>query len=164
MYTRAVGQIIVLAIAVTVVCASANAQQTVYKWTDEDGVVHFSDSPPAKSETAGVETVAIPKAPPAPPAIQSTTSVPAPARPSNEASSIPVKTAAPTPARTLDITTMSLGDLDLRCEVARERKIAPLRSARRSGDCSRTSVLPRNRTRHARLRRPHHLQPARMTP
>ena len=37
---------------------SLAAAQTVYKWTDEDGVVHFSDSPPPQME--GVELKTLP--------------------------------------------------------------------------------------------------------
>ncbi len=43
-------------------CTIATAQQTVYKWTDEAGVVHFSDQPPPK--TTNVEERHLP-APPA---------------------------------------------------------------------------------------------------
>lgn len=38
---------------------SVAAAQTVYKWTDEEGVVHFSDSPPSQI-MEGVETRTLP--------------------------------------------------------------------------------------------------------
>ena len=34
--------------------ASTDAQQTVYKWVDEDGVVHFGDAPPDESVLATI--------------------------------------------------------------------------------------------------------------
>jgi len=37
---------------------SVGAAQTVYKWTDQDGVVHFSDSPPPQMD--GVELKTLP--------------------------------------------------------------------------------------------------------
>jgi len=53
-------QIAAVAIVLTAVCVSAYAQKTVYKWVDEDGVVHFSDAPPGEENTAETETVVIP--------------------------------------------------------------------------------------------------------
>ena len=35
-----------MGLILVVACAITYAQQTVYKWVDEDGVVHFSDEPP----------------------------------------------------------------------------------------------------------------------
>ena len=64
MFTRNVGQIFVAAVAVTALCAGAHAEKTVYKWVDEDGVAHFSDSPPAESNPGDTETLTIPKTPP----------------------------------------------------------------------------------------------------
>ena len=43
MLAWSVGRFIVLGIILTFVCASGYAQQKVYKWVDEDGVVHFSE-------------------------------------------------------------------------------------------------------------------------
>jgi len=45
-----------IGIILTVVCASACAQQKVYKWVDEEGVVHFSEEPPDNSPKDEVET------------------------------------------------------------------------------------------------------------
>lgn len=118
-----------IVLALTVVCTGADAEETVYKWVDEDGVVHFSDAPPADGDSADTETLVIPKsepvAAPAQPAAK-------PAPVSQTSSSGQSKTpAAETPPlyENADITNMSLADLDLRCDEARERMIAPLREA-----------------------------------
>ncbi len=42
---------LVALILVTLAPAFALAQQTVYKWTDKDGKIHFSDTPPPKEAT-----------------------------------------------------------------------------------------------------------------
>lgn len=104
------------------------AQETVYKWVDHDGVVHFSDEPPDASEALSVEmitTAAAPTPTPAPmrpePAI--------PTRKSAQPEVVPIEPAPVAATPDVDITTMSLEALDRRCEEARERKIAPLRAA-----------------------------------
>lgn len=38
-------------LAVLLICAAASAQAGVYKWTDENGKVHYSDLPPPKTDT-----------------------------------------------------------------------------------------------------------------
>ena len=111
---------ILLAIAVP-----ADAQQTVYKWTDEDGVVHMGDSPPDDAQT--VETITI----------QPSKSAVAPVRttvPKRSADPMPSQPVAPPAtdvptAAPVDISAMTLAELDQRCEDAREEKIAPLREA-----------------------------------
>ena len=129
MFTRIVGQYIIAATALTICCAGANAQQTVYKWVDEDGVVHFSDSPPDQSNPADTETVFIPKAPPAPVAVQPAAGKPvASVQTAENNTTRPAREAAPV-SQAIDITKMSNAELDRRCDVARESKIAPLRSA-----------------------------------
>lgn len=40
------GLLIALGVILTAACVSTYAQQTVYKWVDENGVVHFSEEPP----------------------------------------------------------------------------------------------------------------------
>lgn len=128
MFTRNVGRIFVVAIGLSIFCAGANAQQTVYKWVDEDGVVHFSDAPPDQSKLAETETISIPRSPPAP-----VTAQPAPKPPISSAAKVanqPQQRAQAAPAnQQIDISNMSIADLDRRCEAARERKIAPLRAA-----------------------------------
>ena len=44
------------------------AQQTVYKWTDEDGVVHFGESPPPGVAAEKITMQAAPSVPPPQPA------------------------------------------------------------------------------------------------
>jgi hypothetical protein len=109
--------------------AGPYAQETVYKWVDEEGVVHFSEQPPDESLGAKVETVTTDRAPrsvaPPPPAVKA-----APARETRSASHSAQPQIQTQPStQELDITQMSLADLDRRCEEARERKIAPLRAA-----------------------------------
>ncbi|RLD23360.1 MAG: hypothetical protein DRI70_09495, partial [Bacteroidetes bacterium] len=59
MFTRNTMQILAIAIVLTLMAvgAGAKAEQKVYKWVDEDGVVHYSDAPPAESSPVDVETV-----------------------------------------------------------------------------------------------------------
>jgi len=108
-----------------VAATSATAQQTVYKWTDEHGVVHFSEDPPEGVTSEKIVTEAPPRSPPPIPA-----STPVRAtedsgvRPSDVAQESPPPVVAVTP-----VLEMSLADLDNRCEDAREAKIAPLRTA-----------------------------------
>jgi hypothetical protein len=119
----------VLIIGLLTPAASANAQQKVYKWVDEEGVVHFSEEPPDESPEAKVETFTTDPAPayipPAEPSIRSrsaseTHSAKQSAKPDIQRPSSPKGT---------DITAMSLEELDRRCEAAREKKLAPLREA-----------------------------------
>ena len=63
MFTSNMGRIVVVAAALTALCAGVYAEAKVYKWVDEDGVVHFSDTPPDESKSANSETLIIPKTP-----------------------------------------------------------------------------------------------------
>ncbi|MBN2283758.1 MAG: TIGR02281 family clan AA aspartic protease [Deltaproteobacteria bacterium] len=53
--------IIFVVAALAVICSPAGAEK-VYKWIDDDGVIHLSDSPPRKSESAknSVEVIRVP--------------------------------------------------------------------------------------------------------
>jgi hypothetical protein len=123
------GQMIAMALTLTVACTGTYAEETVYKWVDEDGVVHFSDAPPAEGDPTDTETIVIPKSAP----------VAAPAQPAAKPATVPrtsssgqsKKPAAETSPlfEKIDITNMSLADLDRRCEDAREKMIVPLREA-----------------------------------
>ena len=126
-----VSKIIVLGVALMLGATITHAQQKVYKWVDEDGVVHFSDAPPDDSVEAKTITTE-----PAP----TPTEVPARALPQTgqrpAADDAPATTPASppnadvsAPIAEVDISSMSLAALDQRCEVAREKKIAPLREA-----------------------------------
>jgi len=109
--------------------ASVYAQQKVYKWVDEEGVVHFSEEPPGESPKVEVETFTTDPAPPyVPPAQTNIRSQSASATDVENQSAQP-EIQIPQPVKEIDITEMSLSDLDRRCEDAREDKIAPLREA-----------------------------------
>jgi hypothetical protein len=118
-----------LGIILTVVCASVYAQQTVYKWVDEEGVVHFGDAPPVESQKTEVEEITTDPAPRYVPPAQATIKLPSAAEPEVMNQPAQPKIQTPPPAKEIDITEISLADLDRRCENAREEKIAPLRKA-----------------------------------
>jgi len=123
------GRIFTLGIILTLIAAIVDAQETVYKWVDEEGVVHFSHEPPDESTAAEFEELTTAKPPsyvaPAQPAIKS----PAAAETDSEKQSAQPKIEIPALAEKTDTKTMSLADLDRRCEDAREKMIAPLREA-----------------------------------
>ncbi len=129
MFIRNIGQIFVTAIALSAVCASVYAEKTVYKWVDEDGVVHFSDAPPAESSPIETETLTIPKTPPNVTPAQPVASPPVVSAAADEVRSKQPEAEIPLLFEKTDITKLSVADLDLRCEEAREKMIAPLREA-----------------------------------
>ena len=51
------GRAFVLGMILMFFGATTDAQQTVYKWVDEDGVVHFGDAPPDESVSAETKTL-----------------------------------------------------------------------------------------------------------
>ena len=119
------GRFIALVGILLAIAVPADAQQTVYKWVDEDGVVHMGDSPPDNVQNVETITVAPANSAVAP------TRAPAPKR---SADPVPSQPAAPSAtevptAAPVDISAMTLAELDQRCEDAREEKIAPLREA-----------------------------------
>lgn len=102
--------------------ATASMSQQIFKWTDEDGQVHYSESVPEGVEEYDMVTVApAPTAPPArlPAQAESTAPELAPKPPTP---AIPAATPEP-------VSAMSLEELDQQCDAARERAIAPLRQA-----------------------------------
>ena len=129
MLTKNGGAVLAFGIILTVACASVNAQQTVYKWVDEDGVVHFSEEPPGESPKAEVEVFATDPAPPYVPPAQTTIKSPSASETDVEKQSAQPEIQIPPRVKEIDITEMSLADLDRRCEDAREEKIAPLKEA-----------------------------------
>ena len=129
MFTKNIGQIIVTAIALSAVCAGVYAEKTVYKWVDEDGVVHFTDAPPAESSPIETETLTIPKTPPNVTPAQPVASTPVVSAAADEVRSKQPEAEIPLLFEKTDITKLSVADLDLRCEEAREKMIAPLREA-----------------------------------
>jgi hypothetical protein len=108
---------------------AALAQHTVYKWVDKEGVVHFSDEPPAPSQALSVEEIKLAESPPhtqaSPPPVRRPATTPKEDK--REATRPP---SMPSPETTdIDFTALTLEELDRRCEAERETKIAPLREA-----------------------------------
>lgn len=129
MYIKNVIGILFILLVLTAFCTGAEAEKTVYKWVDKDGVVHFGDSPPAEAAPGETETLTIPKSStnvsPAQP-------VPSPATvssPAEETTTAPQVAETPLLFEKMDVTKMSVTDLNLRCDEAREKMIAPLREA-----------------------------------
>jgi len=118
-----------LGIILTVVCASAYAQQTVYKWVDEDGVVHFSEEPPSESPEVEVDVITTDPAPRYVPPAQTTIKSPSVSETDVESQLPQPETRVRPLIKEIDIAEMSLADLDRRCEDARKKRIAPLREA-----------------------------------
>ncbi len=114
--------------------SSAQAQQEVYKWVDQDGVVHFSATPPNEADLVGTDgevgstTIAPTPAPSATTQPIDRSPPPAPARKTDQSEVAPP--AATTQATVeVNIADMSLPELDRRCDVAREKVIVPMREA-----------------------------------
>ena len=63
MLLKIYSRLLTLGITLILVAATVQAQETVYKWVDKDGVVHFSETPPAESESVEVETLTTAKPP-----------------------------------------------------------------------------------------------------
>jgi hypothetical protein len=92
-------------IILTVVCASVHAQQKVYKWVDEDGVVHYGEEPPAgESPDVDVETFTTDPAPTYVPPAQTTVKSHSPS--AADVENKPTQPDAPEslPTATIDIT------------------------------------------------------------
>ena len=119
----------VLAIVMAILCASVYAQQKVYKWVDKDGVVHFSEELPTIPPDVKVEIITTDPAPPPAPRDRTIVKSPPPSAAQVERQSMQPEPEVPPLSRQVDITKMSLAELDRRCEEARESMIAPLRAA-----------------------------------
>jgi hypothetical protein len=130
MLTKNGGGLFALGIVLTLVCASVYAQQTVYKWVDEEGVVHFGEEPPAgESPKVKVEVFTTDPAPPYVPPAQTTINSPSASETDVENQPAQPEIQIRPLVKEIDIAKMSLADLDRRCEDAREERIAPLREA-----------------------------------
>lgn len=125
MTNRDFWQVIAISVISLIFSLGASAQTEVYKWVDEDGVVHFGDAPP--DDSSATETLVVPSAPSAPTPNQSPTSLPVAATSSSEPAPKDVETLVLN--EKMDISKLSISELDSRCDVAREAKIAPLREA-----------------------------------
>jgi hypothetical protein len=124
---RNAGMAFVLGVILMFAAVSSSAQQKVYRWVDEDGVVHVSDRPPDDTESIDTETFTT--APPTtrPPVVQPVSRAPAISASDDERSSTQATIKSPPLVEKTDITQLSLEDLDRRCEDARDEMIAPLR-------------------------------------
>ena len=122
---------IALGIVLTILCASVYAQHKIYKWVDEDGVVHFSEELPTVTPGIKVEVISTDPAPSQPPVPRARTPVksPPPTEAQVESQAIQPAPEIPPLSTPVDITKMSLDELDRRCEEAREAMIAPRRAA-----------------------------------
>lgn len=118
-------RVLVAAAVLSVVAMTAQAETTIYRWVDEQGVVHMSDYPPGHGNYEVVTMVN-----PSTPATQAPDERPvvSPTAASRRTNGERRRGEGPaTPA--VDTSRMSLAELDQRCEDAREKKIAPLREA-----------------------------------
>jgi hypothetical protein len=130
MLTKTSCVIFVLGIILTFFSEGVCAQKTVYKWVDEDGVVHYGEEPPpAESPDVDVETFTTDPAPTYVPPAQRTVKSHAPSAVDVESQPVQPDTPKGPPTATIDITIVSLAELDRRCEAARQKKIAPLKAA-----------------------------------
>ena len=121
--------VLALGMILVLVCGSVYAQQKVYRWVDEEGVVHFSEEPPGESTKVEVEAFTTDPAPPYVPPAQTAVKSPSASEKDVENQTAQPEIQTPRPVKETDITDMSLSDLDRRCEDAREEKIAPFREA-----------------------------------
>ena len=115
---------LVLSAAVTALLlatVAAGASTTIYKWVDDDGVVHYGDNPPSDRPVERVDATpsSVVPAPPLPTERPATAVEPAPPEPP------PATNLSAEP----DPSTLTQAELDARCDQAREAKIAPLREA-----------------------------------
>ena len=129
MLTKSSGTVVTLGVILAIVCGSVYAQQKVYKWVDEEGVVHFSEEPPGESPETEVDVFTTDPAPPYVPPAQTTIKSPSASETDVANQSTRAEPQARPPVKKTDITTMSVADLDRRCEAAREKIIAPLKKA-----------------------------------
>ena len=121
--------VLVLGIVLIFLCASVGAQTKVYKWVDEDGVVHFSEELPKLPPEVKVEVITTSPAPTPGPRVQAPVRSPVHSKAKVDSQSVQPDPQVPPVAKTVDITKMSLEELDRRCEDAREAMLAPLREA-----------------------------------
>jgi len=129
MLTKNGSALLALGMILMLICGSSYAQKTVYKWVDEDGVVHYGEEPPGESPEAEVDVFTTDPAPPYVPPAQTAVKSPSASEADLASQSAPSVPQTPPPVKKPDITEMSLTDLDRRCEAAREKKIAPLKAA-----------------------------------
>jgi len=120
---QAMQGIAALLVAGLMLAAQPARAQQIYKWVDQNGVVHYGEAVPAGVES--FEAVNLAPAPAAPAAAPRETPAPRATSEPRRPAQAPAAAAAPT-RQPQD---MSLAELDQLCEVAREAEIAPLRAA-----------------------------------
>lgn len=120
---------LVLGIVLTILCGGVDAQTKIYKWVDEDGVVHFSEELPTLPPEIKVEIITTTQAPTPGPGTQPAVKPPVRSEVKVENAPLQPDVEVPPLAKPVDITKLSLEELDRRCEDAREAMIAPLRRA-----------------------------------
>lgn len=129
MLTRVGGTLLALGIILTIACGSVYAQQKVYKWVDEDGVVHYGEEPPDASAEVEVEVLTTDPAPAYVPPVQTTVNSPSTSKADVQEKPKQQQIQTRPPVDQIDIRKMSFAELDRRCEAARQKKIAPLKAA-----------------------------------
>lgn len=93
-----------IGLALALAALSAGAQAPIYRWVDADGVVHFSDAPPAASQAVEAETLIVPSSAPQVGAERPRTNTPVESFPADrtDAASQAESSAATLPAQTGD--------------------------------------------------------------
>ena len=129
MITKSRAVLFILGLILTALFASAFAQEKVYKWVDENGVVHYSQEPPDESPEVEVEVLTTDPAPTYVPPTETTIKSSSTSRTDVQKQPTPQEIKTRPPVKETDIREMSLEALDSRCEEARQKKIAPLRAA-----------------------------------
>lgn len=124
------GAVLILCVGVALASVHALGQEKkIYRWVDENGVVHYEDALP--NDVQNVETRTLTPSP-QPPARASTPTEPAIESAAATAKMEPASYEPVSEAEFeggVDITKLSLAELDQRCDDAREAKISPLREA-----------------------------------
>ncbi len=93
-----------IGLALTLAALSAGAQAPIYRWVDADGVVHYSDAPPADSQAIEAVTLVVSSSVPQVGAERPRTNTPVESFPAVRAdtASQPQNSAAALPAQTAD--------------------------------------------------------------
>jgi len=126
---RTASRIVAVGLIFLLSALGALAQHAAYKWVDKNGVVHFSDQPPDESEAVLVEELTIAASPTPSQPFQPPVRKPTDTRKQDEGEAAHPASPASPKSPDIDISTLTLEELDRRCEAEREAKIAPLRKA-----------------------------------
>jgi hypothetical protein len=107
----------ILALLCSVAQAAATASGGIYRWTDRDGVIHFSDTPPAPGAATSAD--------PDPPALQ-------------------LDEDTPIPATLNELAPGGGSDLQIAMPVDRDREIAPTLGSDRDREIAPTATMTRS--------------------